>query len=124
MDANSVGKKMIVVGLSYGGFVAYSMAAQFKDCVEKVVVMCAGVCLEENDLKMGLFPVADVEDAAKILLPQTAEKMRELVALTFVKPPKGIPSCLLNDFIDVSTLFVIFLNIQFFHLFLIKSASN
>ncbi|CAI9777951.1 unnamed protein product [Fraxinus pennsylvanica] len=100
MDANSVGKKMIVVGLSYGGFVAYSMAAQFKDCVEKVVIMCAGVCLEEKDLKTGLFPVMDVEDAAKILLPQTAEKMRELVAYVFVKPPKGIPSCLLNDFID------------------------
>ncbi|KAL2468104.1 alpha/beta-hydrolase superfamily protein [Forsythia ovata] len=99
MDANSVGK-MIVVGLSYGGFVAHSMAAQFKECVEKVVIMCAGVCLEETDLKMRLFPVTDVEEACNILLPQTAEKMKELVAYTFVKPPKGLPSCLLNDFID------------------------
>ncbi|CAI9758165.1 unnamed protein product [Fraxinus pennsylvanica] len=40
-----------------------------EDCVEKVVIMCAGVCLGEKDLKMGLFLVTDVEEAAKILLP-------------------------------------------------------
>ncbi|KAK4387723.1 putative hydrolase YugF [Sesamum angolense] len=99
MEANSV-EKMAVVGLSYGGFVAYSMAAQFGECVERVVICCAGVCLEEKDLKERLFPVADVEEAASILLPQTADKMRELMGYTFVKPPKGLPSCLLEDFID------------------------
>lgn len=101
LEANSVAK-MAVVGLSYGGFVAYSMAARFPECVERVVICCAGVCLEEKDMREGLFPVADVEEAAAILLPQTAEKMRELVRYTFVKPPKGLPSCLLEDFIDVS----------------------
>ncbi|KAI3460035.1 hypothetical protein Pfo_016698 [Paulownia fortunei] len=99
MEANSVAK-MAVVGLSYGGFVAYSMAAQFEECVERVVICCAGVCLEEKDLKERLFPVVDVEEAAAILLPQTAEKMRELMGYTFVKPPRGLPSCLLEDFID------------------------
>ncbi|KAL7085527.1 hypothetical protein ACP275_14G286100 [Erythranthe tilingii] len=99
MDANSVGK-MSVVGLSYGGFVAYSMAAQFGECVERVVICCAGVCLEEKDFREGMFPVADVEEAAAILMPQKAEKMRELVGYTFVKPPRGLPSCLLEDFID------------------------
>lgn len=100
MEANSV-TKMSVVGLSYGGFVAYSMAAQFGDCVEKVVICCAGVCLEEKDLKEGLFAVNSVEDAANILLPQTAEQMRELMGYTFVKAPaKVLPSCLLTDFID------------------------
>ncbi|KAK6130738.1 hypothetical protein DH2020_035526 [Rehmannia glutinosa] len=101
VEANSVGRVAAVVGLSYGGFVAYSMAAQFgEEWVGRVVICCAGVCLEERDLKEGLFPVADVEDAAAILLPQTAEKMRELVGYTFVKPPRGLPSCLLEDFID------------------------
>ncbi|XP_016569246.2 pimeloyl-[acyl-carrier protein] methyl ester esterase isoform X2 [Capsicum annuum] len=100
MEANSV-TKMSVVGLSYGGFVAYAMAAQFRDCIEKVVICCAGVCLEEKDLKEGLFAVSSVEDAANILLPQTAEKMRELMGYTFVKAPaKVLPSCLLTDFID------------------------
>ncbi|OIT27194.1 PREDICTED: uncharacterized protein LOC109214270 isoform X1 [Nicotiana attenuata] len=100
MEANSV-VKMSVVGLSYGGFVAYNMAAQYKDCVEKVVICCAGVCLEEKDLQEGLFAVNSVEDAANILLPQTAEQMRELMGYTFVKAPaKVLPSCLLTDFID------------------------
>ena len=110
MDANSV-EKMSVVGISYGGFVAYSMAAQFKESIEKVVICSAGVCLEEKDIKEGLFPVNSVEKAAKILLPQTAEKMKELMRYTFVKPPKGIPGCLLEDFIDVrssSPLFSVF----------------
>lgn len=106
--------KMSVVGLSYGGFVAYNMAAQFKDCVEKVVICCAGVCLEEKDLQEGLFAVNSVEDAANILLPQTAEQMRELMGYTFVKAPaKVLPSCLLTDFIDVS---VLFFNYFFLHL--------
>uniref|UniRef100_A0A5B7BT52 Putative monoacylglycerol lipase ABHD6 n=1 Tax=Davidia involucrata TaxID=16924 RepID=A0A5B7BT52_DAVIN len=99
MEANSV-KKMSVVGVSYGGFVAYRMAAQFREAMERVVICCAGVCLEEKDLKDGLFQVTDLEAAASILLPQTAEKMRELMRYTFVKPPKVLPSCLLNDFID------------------------
>ncbi|KAL3619691.1 hypothetical protein CASFOL_034603 [Castilleja foliolosa] len=101
LEAHSVARVAAAVGLSYGGFVAYSMAAQFgPEWVERVVVCCAGVCLEERDLKEGLFPVGDVEAAADILLPQTAEKLRELVGYTFAKPPKGLPSCLLEDFID------------------------
>lgn len=100
MDANSV-EKMSVVGISYGGFVAYSMAAQFKESIEKVVICCSGVCLEEKDLKEGLFPVKNIEEAADILVPLKADKMKELMSYTFVKPPKGIPACLLEDFIDV-----------------------
>lgn len=99
MEANSV-KRMTVVGLSYGGFVAYSLAAQFKEAVERVVICCAGVCLEEKDLAEGLFPVKNLEDAADILLPQTPEKMKELMRFTFVKPPVKTPNCILVDFID------------------------
>lgn len=91
-----------VVGLSYGGFVAYSLAAQFKDMVERVVICCAGVCLEEKDLVDGLFPVKDLASAADMLLPQTPEMMKELMRLTFVKPPVKTPNCILLDFIQVS----------------------
>ncbi|KAA8528283.1 hypothetical protein F0562_035638 [Nyssa sinensis] len=100
MESNSV-KKMSVVGLSYGGFVAYSMAVQFREAIERVVICCAGVCLEEKDLAEGLFRVTVVEEAINILLPQTAEQMRMLMRYTFVNPPKLLPSCLLKDFIDV-----------------------
>lgn len=98
MEANSV-RKVSLVGLSYGGFVAYSMAAQFKEVVERVVICCAGVCLEEKDLEEGMFKVTNIEEAANLLVPQTPEHLRELMRFVFLKPPTGLPTCLLNDFI-------------------------
>ncbi|CAI9109483.1 OLC1v1009308C1 [Oldenlandia corymbosa var. corymbosa] len=100
MEAHGV-KKMIVVGISYGGFVGYSMALQFPDAVEKLVLGCSGVCLEEKDMEDGMFQVKSVDEAADILLPRTPEKLRELMKLSFYKPQKNIPSCFLADFIDV-----------------------
>ncbi|MBA0659376.1 hypothetical protein Goklo_011521 [Gossypium klotzschianum] len=101
MEANSV-KKLSLVGLSYGGFVGYSLAAQFSEAVERVVICCAGVCMEEKDLKEGVFKVSDLEEAADILVPQTPEKLRELLGFAMFKPPPStlVPSCLLADFID------------------------
>ncbi|KAK8692315.1 hypothetical protein V6N13_075783 [Hibiscus sabdariffa] len=102
MEANSV-RKLSLVGLSYGGFVGYSLAAQFSEAVERVVICCAGVCMEEKDLKEGVFRVSDLEEAARILVPQTPEKLRELMGFSMFKPPPKslVPSCLLADFIDV-----------------------
>lgn len=91
-----------VVGISYGGFVSYSMAAQFPERLEKVVLCCAGVCLEEKDMADGMFVVKNVDEAASILLPQTPAKLKELIRLTFVKPARTMPTCIIDDFIDVS----------------------
>ncbi|XP_061338392.1 uncharacterized protein LOC133285216 isoform X1 [Gastrolobium bilobum] len=101
MEANSV-RRVTLVGLSYGGFVGYSMAAQYSEVVERVVVCGSGVCMEEKDIKEGLFPVTDLEEAANILVPQTPQRLRELVGYTFFKPPPlgWLPSCFLTDFID------------------------
>lgn len=106
MKAHGV-DKMNVVGLSYGGFVAYSMAAQFPESVEKVVLCCAGVCFEEKDMEEGMFQMKSVDEAVSVLLPQTPEKMRQLVQLTFVKPIRVMPTCFLNDFIHVSGLIIL-----------------
>ncbi|KAK8702921.1 hypothetical protein V6N13_021255 [Hibiscus sabdariffa] len=92
---------MNVVGISYGGFVGYSMAAQFKERVEKLVLCCAGVCLEEKDMEDGMFKVKSVDEAVDILLPQTPDKLRELMKISFYKPTQRVPSCFLNDFIRV-----------------------
>lgn len=100
LETHSVRRVAAAVGLSYGGFVAYSMAAQFPESVGRLVVCCAGVCLEERDLRDGFFPVNDVDAAADILLPQTAAKMRELLCYAFARPPWGLPSCLLRDFMN------------------------
>lgn len=102
MEAQGVARTMSVVGMSYGGFVAYSMAAQYKERVKRVVLCCAGVSLEDKDMDEGLFQVRSVDEAVSILLPQNPEQVKQLMKLTFVKPNyKGVPSCCLNDFIDM-----------------------
>ncbi|KAE8707587.1 putative HXXXD-type acyl-transferase family protein [Hibiscus syriacus] len=101
MEAHGV-RRMSLIGISYGGFVGYSMAAQFPDNMEKLVLCCAGVCLEEKDLEDGFFNVKDLDEALSILLPQTPEKLRELIKFSFVRPiDKWVPSLFLSDFIDV-----------------------
>ncbi|KAM3364662.1 hypothetical protein ACQJBY_014804 [Aegilops geniculata] len=93
--------KFGLVGVSYGGFVGYRMAAMYPDAVERVALVCAGVCLEEKDLAEGLFPVAAVDEAAALLVPRRPEEVRRLVRLTFVRPPIIMPSCFLWDYIKV-----------------------
>ncbi|KAG6406778.1 hypothetical protein SASPL_134389 [Salvia splendens] len=100
MEAHGV-RRLSLVGISYGGFVSYSMAAQFPEAVEKVVLCCSGVCLEEKDLREGFFEVADLDEVAGILMPQTPEKLRELIKFAFANPVNGVPSCFLSDYIDV-----------------------
>ena len=51
-----------------------------------------------------MFQVKTVDEAADILLPQTPEKLRQLVQLAFAKPVKTMPTCFLNDYINVSML--------------------
>ncbi|KAL6218400.1 hypothetical protein ACLB2K_011614 [Fragaria x ananassa] len=101
MHAHRVGKASIV-GISYGGFVGYNMAVQCPQMVEKLVLCCTGICFEEKDLDNGLFNVSTVEEASSILLPQTPQKLKELMRYSFVKPATAIPSFFLTDFINVS----------------------
>ncbi|CAN0878367.1 Uncharacterized protein Mb2734, partial [Linum grandiflorum] len=93
--------RMDLMGLSYGGFVAYRIAAEYPERVGRVVLGCAGVCLEEKDMVDGMFHVKSVDEAVGILLPQTPEKCRQLLRLSFYKPPPVAPSCFLSDFIEV-----------------------
>ncbi|CAA0806531.1 alpha/beta-Hydrolases superfamily protein [Striga hermonthica] len=45
-----------------------------------VVVGCAGVCMEEDIMEEGLFPVESMDEAVKILLARTSKKLRELTS--------------------------------------------
>ncbi|KAH7520526.1 uncharacterized protein LOC107425299 [Ziziphus jujuba] len=101
MESHGVVRRMNVVGISYGGFVAYSMAALFEEKVERVVLCCAGVCMEEKDMEEGMFQVKSVDEATSVLLPQSPAKMKDLIRISFYKPVKVLPSCFLNDFIEV-----------------------
>ncbi|KAK8445785.1 hypothetical protein SEVIR_9G385100v4 [Setaria viridis] len=100
MDGMGV-RRFAVVGVSYGGFVGYRMAAMYPEAVERVVLVSSGVCLEEKDLAAGLFPVADVGEAAELLVPRRPAEVRRLVKLTFVRPPPVMPSIFLKDYINV-----------------------
>lgn len=104
MEAHGV-HKMSLVGISYGGFVGYRVAAHFPEVVEKIVLCCAGVCLEEVDMENGLFRVSNLDEASSILLPQTPDKLRELMKLSFVRPARGVPTWFLQDFIQVINAF-------------------
>ncbi|KAJ4767633.1 alpha/beta-Hydrolases superfamily protein [Rhynchospora pubera] len=90
-----------MVGISYGGFVAYQIAAMHPDAVDKLVIVSAGVCLEESDLAAGLFAVSDMAEAASLLVPQQPDDVRQLVKLTFCKPPPIMPTCFIRDYIQV-----------------------
>ncbi|KAF2913336.1 uncharacterized protein [Oryza sativa Japonica Group] len=94
-------QRYAVVGVSYGGFVAYHLAHAFPAAVERLVLVAAGVCLEEADLAAGLFAVEDIAEAASLLLPQRPEDLRRLVGLTFCRPPRFMPSCFIRDYIRV-----------------------
>lgn len=102
-----------LVGVSYGSFVGYRISAMYPEAVERVAMVCAGVCLEEKDLAEGLFPVAGVGEAAALLVPRRPEEVRRLVRLTFVRPPLIMPSCFLWDYIKVSCRFILILVLNF-----------
>ncbi|XP_010534077.1 PREDICTED: monoacylglycerol lipase ABHD6-like [Tarenaya hassleriana] len=102
MEAHSV-RRFSLVGLSYGGFVGYRMAAMAGGgVVERVVICCAAVCMEEKDMKDGVFRVSDLDEASRILVPESVGKLRELMGYIFYDPSRTrlIPSCLLEDFIE------------------------
>ena len=80
------------------------MAVGYADFVERVALCCAGVCLEQRDLREGLFVVDDLRDAERILVPQRPADLRRLMSLSLVNPPRRVPSCFLSDFIQVSKL--------------------
>ncbi|PKA50767.1 hypothetical protein AXF42_Ash017646 [Apostasia shenzhenica] len=102
IKAMGVQRLRAVVGVSYGGFVGHRIAAMYPAAVERVVLICAGVCLEEKDLGEGMFVVNDLAEAASILVPQTPERLRQLVRLSHCRPPPLLPTCFLADYIHVS----------------------
>lgn len=100
MDAQGV-RRMHVVGLSYGGFVGYSLAAQYKEKVDRLVLCCSGVTVEETDVAAGLLHMKNVDEFVNILLPQTAAQVKDLLRYTFYKPIKGIPTFIVKDLVKV-----------------------
>ncbi|CAL4912877.1 unnamed protein product [Urochloa decumbens] len=89
-----------VAGISYGGFVAYRMAAaEARDAVGRVVVMTSGVAAAPGEMReMAAREDRTVEEA---LLPKTAEGLRFLVRRSMHRPPPWMPDFVLDDFIQL-----------------------
>ncbi|WOK93222.1 hypothetical protein Cni_G01917 [Canna indica] len=89
-----------VVGISYGGFVAFRMAAaEAENAVERVVLLTAGICATTKQMKE--LVTREERDVRDSLLPQKAEDLMELMRRSMYRPPRWIPAFVLDDFIQV-----------------------
>ncbi|EFJ35618.1 hypothetical protein SELMODRAFT_79445 [Selaginella moellendorffii] len=92
-----------VVGVSYGGFVAFRMAHLFPQAVERVVIASSGVCMTPLDVD-AITKTAKVEAVSDFLLPTTPDELRKLIKLSFYRPSSCLLDCVLEDYINVSSL--------------------
>lgn len=91
-----------VVGISYGGFVAFRLAEMEAESVERVAILTSGICMTPEQLRE--MSAREKRDVCEVLLPQKADDLRTLVSRSMYRPPKWIPSFFLQDFIEVGNL--------------------
>ncbi|GBG60987.1 hypothetical protein CBR_g18583 [Chara braunii] len=85
-----------IVGLSYGGFVAFRMAALEPDRVKKVVVTdCPGAVMTKDDYQE-LLKRCGVKNITDLLLPKRPKDLRRLLELAYHRP-RWLPVCVLMD---------------------------
>ncbi|XP_058185719.1 uncharacterized protein LOC131302931 isoform X3 [Rhododendron vialii] len=92
-------KRYYVVGTSYGGFVAYRMAAMWPERVAKVVVASSAVNMRQKDNVEFLEKRAKTEKLEELMLPTTAAQLKVLLGLYTNRRPCCLPDFLLNDVI-------------------------
>ncbi|CAI9114412.1 OLC1v1015131C1 [Oldenlandia corymbosa var. corymbosa] len=93
-----------VYSISYGGYVAYSMAEMNPESVEKMVIVSSGIALTEEQKAEHLGKLE--KDVVDLLVPQKAEDLRLLLNLSIHKYDrfKGYPDIFLQGFIDETLL--------------------
>ncbi len=76
-----------LVGISYGGLVAYQLASVYPDRVDRVVIADSpGRVYSMTDLN-GLLSRFGVEDIAELLIPDTREDVERLMEIAYYNPP-------------------------------------
>ncbi|KAL8503792.1 hypothetical protein ACS0TY_022494 [Phlomoides rotata] len=90
--------KYSVIGTSYGGFVAYRMAAMWPERVEKVVIASSEVNMRQKD-SSELLKRGKVEKIEELMLPSTPAQLRKLIALSVYRRTY-MPDFFLNDIIN------------------------
>ncbi|KAM3259799.1 hypothetical protein ACQJBY_051218 [Aegilops geniculata] len=93
------GRRCTVVGFSYGGLVAFEMAATFPGLVRSVVVSGGDVAYTAamNDALLQRLGAGSMTD---LMLPETVGGVERLFSTAFYKKP-SLPRRLLSDFLKV-----------------------
>ncbi|KAH7656513.1 Triacylglycerol lipase protein [Dioscorea alata] len=92
--------KYSVVGISYGGYVAYRLATDAGPAVvDRVVIMTAGIGATAEETKA--LAEKEKRDVSEILLPRKPEDLMALMRRSVHRPPRWMPTFLLRDFIEV-----------------------
>eukprot|EP00257_Ricinus_communis_P017616 XP_015576092.1 uncharacterized protein LOC8284649 [Ricinus communis] len=96
-------EKYNVVGISYGGYVAYYMAENFNDEVKKVVIVSCGICYTEEQREEQLRKLGRNNNIYDLLVPRKPEDAREMLKLAMhkIKPTKWLPDSVICEFINV-----------------------
>lgn len=94
-------EKYSVAGISYGGFVAFRLAAEAEEA-ERLLVLTSGICAAAREMRE--MAGREERDLSEILLPQRAEDLAALMRRSMYRLPRWLPAFLLRDFIEVSDL--------------------
>ncbi len=84
------------LGMSYGGFVTYTLATKFPDRIRRMILVgCPGDEITKVDHHASLETLG-VQHITELLLPEEPKDLRRLMAVAWHKPP-WIPLPLLRD---------------------------
>lgn len=91
-------REAIVLGHSYGGFVAYRMASEYPEFVKRLVIVSSGICMNPttNDPLLKKFGGTDIEE---LLVPDSTENMRKGLKFVFNKLP-WLPNFVYEDMFE------------------------
>lgn len=87
-------EKYSVVGIRYGGYVAYRMAEIHQE-VTKVVIVSCGICSSDDQKLEQLKKIG--RDAVNLLVPETPQDLKTLMKLSIDKyDPSWLPDCMVS----------------------------
>lgn len=91
--------KYSVVGVSYGGFVAFWLAHLFPHRIQKVVITSSAICITPSDIEE-LLGRAHIDGVSDLFLPLSPAALRTLIRLSFLNSFPFWPSFILQDVIQ------------------------
>nr|ABK27126.1 unknown [Picea sitchensis] len=91
-------ESVIVVGHSYGGFVAFWMAHNYPNVVRRLVIVSSAICMtpSTNNTLLKKMGSSDIKD---VLLPNNSGDIRKAMNITFYKK-SWLPTCIYEDFLQ------------------------